>query len=393
MMSVQGHFDCIGGRAVCGWAWNPSNPDERVEVRVLFNGEPVASGLAATHRPDLQAAGIGSGNHAFFVSLPDSHLDGRAGELIVQVPDGTPLAGTPARLTLPNLRFRPLEPLDAPPAITLSICAIVKNEGPYLLEWLAYHRLVGVEHFVIFDNGSTDGSSELLAKLARVGIVDYVPWPDIPGVAVQRPAYIAGLARLAERSQWVAFIDADEFLNPLRGETVPDILKDYEAAAGLMVPWRLFGSNGHHDRADELVVSRFTRRARAPDPRNNLVKTIVQARAVLRPDIHTAQLAQGCLVDEFWQLGGSQGHPDNHAVPGAQRLVLNHYFTKSRAEWHHKRNRGQATEQVGSTAWRRPDDHFAAHDVNDIEDIGLASRAAAIREEIARLQALLEESR
>ncbi len=388
-MPVQGHFDCIRGRAVCGWAWDPSNPDDRITVHVLFNGEQVVNGIAETHRPDLQAAGIGSGSHAFFISLPDSHLDGREGELLIQGPDGMPLAGTPARLTLPNLHFRPLELLDAPSPITLSICAIVKNEGPYLLEWLAHHRLVGVEHFVMFDNGSTDGSSELLAKLARAGIVDYVPWPNIPGVAAQRPAYIAGLARLAERSRWVAFIDADEFLNPLQGEAVPEILKDYETAAGLLVPWRLFGSSGHLDQTDELVVSRFTRRAHAQDPRNNLVKTIVQARTVLRPDIHTVQVAEGCLVDEFWQLGGSQGHPDNHAVPKAQRLVLNHYFTKSRTEWQQKRNRGQATEQVGSNAWRRPDDHFTSHDVNDVEDPGLASRAPAIRQEMDRLRALL----
>ncbi len=391
-MPVQGHFDCIRGRAVCGWAWDPSKPDERITVRVLFNGEPIANGPAATHRPDLEAAGIGSGQHAFFISLPDSHLDGREGELTVQGSDGAALAGTPTRLTLPDLRFRPLEPLDTPPPITLSVCAIVKDEGPYLLEWLAHHRLVGVQHFVIFDNGSTDGTGSLLAGLARAGILDYVPWPNIPGVAAQRPAYIAGLARLAERSRWVAFIDADEFLNPLRGETVPDILKDYETAAGLMVPWRLYGSNGHQDQTDDLVVRRFTRRARPQDSRNNLVKTIVQARTVLRPDIHTVQVSQGSLVDEFWQLGGSQGHPDNHAVPAAERLVLNHYFTKSRAEWQHKRSRGRATEQVGSAAWRRPDDHFTAHDVNDIEDTGLASHAMAIQQEMDRLGALLREN-
>lgn len=388
-MPVQGHFDCIRGRAVCGWAWDSSVPDEKIPVRILFDGAVVADGLATAYRPDLHAAGIGSGRHAFFIALPDSHLDGREGELLILGPDDTRLAGTPTRLTLPDLRFRPLAPPDTPPPITLSICTIVKNEGPYLLEWLAHHRLIGVQHFVIFDNGSDDGTGALLSGLAQAGILDYVPWPDIPGVAAQRPAYIAGLARLAERSRWVAFIDADEFLNPLKGETVPDILKDYETAGGLMVPWRLFGSNGHQTLTDELVVSRFTRRAHAHDPRNNLVKTIVQARAVLRPDIHTIQLAQGCLVDEFWQLGGSQGHPDHHAVPTAQRLVLNHYFTKSRGEWQQKRSRGQATEQVGSVAWLRPDSDFAAHDRNDVEDLTLATRANLVRQEMEQLQALL----
>lgn len=389
MTHVQGHFDCIAGRDVCGWAWAPANPNEPVVVRLLVNGELVAEGLANAHRPDLQAAGIGSGHHAFFIPLPNTHLTGDEAELLLLGPDGSALAGTPRRVTMPNLSFQPLPPPPAPPPLALSICAIVKDEGPYLLEWLAHHRLVGVQHFVLFDNGSSDGTSELLHALARAGVLDHVPWPDIPEVAAQRPAYIAGLARLNGRSRWVAFIDADEFLNPLDGETVPDILRDYEAAGGLMVPWRLFGSNGQIKAGDEPVVSRFTRRALASDPRNNLVKTIVQARAIRRPDIHTPQLAEGCLVDEHWQLGGIQGHPDHHGVPDARRLVLNHYFTKSREEWVRKRNRGCATEKVGSDSRLRPESHFDAHDVNDVEDRSLADRAPAILDEMQRLLTLI----
>lgn len=298
--------------------------------------------------------------------------------------------GFPSDYVQTNLRFRPVPAPTVPPPLTLAICAIVKNEGPYLLEWIAHHRLVGVEHFVLFDNGSTDNTSALLSGLAGAGIVDYVPWPDIPhGVPAQRPAYSAGLARLHGRSRWVAFIDADEFLNPLCGRSVPSILTDYDNAAGLVVPWRLFGSNGRQEWEDELLTRRFTRRAAADHPLNGSVKTIVQARLVARADIHTPEISAGSLIDEFGRVAGTRGHPAHHAVPDATKLVINHYFTKSRGEWARKRSRGRATEPDGSAARHRPDEHFTAHDLNDIEDLGLASRAPQIRAEMERLRSLL----
>lgn len=387
---IHGNFDCIAGRDVCGWAWNPTTPSESLLVTVLLDGMVVCQGIANQHRPDLHAAGIGLGNHAFYLPLPEALTDGRSGVLTVTAgTEGQPLAGTPVRIALPNNCFQPVAPPQVRPPLTLSICAIVKNEAPYLLEWIAHHRTVGVEHFVIFDNDSTDGTTDLLSGLARAGIVDHVPWPDIPHMAAQRPAYIAGLARLADRCRWVAFMDADEFLYPIDGRDVPSILADYDEAAGLVLPWRLFGSNGHHWQQDELVISRFTRRASAGHPLNRSVKTIVQARLVAKPDIHAPSITDGSLVDEHGRVAGSQGHPSHHAVPDARKLVINHYFTKSSEEWTRKRNRGQATEPLDSKARLRPDEHFAIHDLNDVEDLGLSSRAGQVRAEMERLRGLL----
>lgn len=378
----------MAGRDICGWAWDPSQPNVPVTIQVILDGVVVTAGLANHHRPDLQTAGVGNGCHAFFIPLPAEYT-GRVATLLLCGADGRPLAGTPRSIDLPRTVFQPVPPPDPAPPLTLAICAIIKNEGPYLLEWIAHHRLVGVEHFVLFDNGSNDGSSQLLTRLAQAGIIDYVPWPDIPHVAAQRPAYIAGLARLNERYRWVAFIDADEFMHPLSGETVPDILADFGTAAGLMIPWRLFGSGGQVEQGDDLVIRRFTHRAAAAHPLNRSVKTIVQARLVARPDIHTHQISNGSLIDEFRIVGGSQGNPDHHPIPDANRLVLNHYFTKSRAEWRAKRSRGRATEPVNSTAWQRPDNHFEAHDLNDVEDRTLADRADAVRSEMDRLRGMI----
>ena len=43
-----------------------------------------------------------------------------------------------------------------------SISSTMKNEGQYLEEWIEFHRLVGCEHFILYDNDSTDDTVEIL---------------------------------------------------------------------------------------------------------------------------------------------------------------------------------------------------------------------------------------
>jgi hypothetical protein len=44
----------------------------------------------------------------------------------------------------------------------IAVCALFKDEAPYLLEWLAFHRMIGVDLFVLYDNGSSDGGADLV---------------------------------------------------------------------------------------------------------------------------------------------------------------------------------------------------------------------------------------
>ena len=55
----------------------------------------------------------------------------------------------------------------------LAIFAVMKNEAPYVKEWLDYHLAAGVEHFYIFDNESSDNLKEILQPYIDAGIVTY----------------------------------------------------------------------------------------------------------------------------------------------------------------------------------------------------------------------------
>jgi hypothetical protein len=48
--------------------------------------------------------------------------------------------------------------------LKIALGAIVKNEADYLLDWIAYHWVVGARHFLIASNDSTDESNEILQK-------------------------------------------------------------------------------------------------------------------------------------------------------------------------------------------------------------------------------------
>ncbi|MBR0060514.1 MAG: glycosyltransferase family 92 protein, partial [Selenomonadaceae bacterium] len=105
----------------------------------------------------------------------------------------------------------------------LSIVAILKNEAPYLREWLDYHLMAGVDHFYLYDNESTDNQAEVAAPYVEAGIVDYIP---VPGEVMQTPVYNDAVNRFKFQSRYMAFIDCDEFIYPKSNRRVVDIVDE-----------------------------------------------------------------------------------------------------------------------------------------------------------------------
>src|SRR4029077_12293973 len=70
------------------------------------------------------------------------------------------------------------KPTDSPKKYNFSICAIFKNEAAYFREWLEYNLLIGVDHFYLYNNGSTDESASILEPYIQKGVVTLIDWPD-----------------------------------------------------------------------------------------------------------------------------------------------------------------------------------------------------------------------
>lgn len=127
------------------------------------------------------------------------------------------------------------------------LVSAMRNEGPFLLEWIAYHQVIGVDRVVILSNGSTDGSDELCEALAAAGEITFLRTSPGWGVAPQTAAVQAFEAEIGYRpGTWYLWLDADEFLNVHVGDrTMQALVAAVGSADAMMLNWRLFGSGGN----------------------------------------------------------------------------------------------------------------------------------------------------
>jgi Glycosyltransferase family 92 len=227
------------------------------------------------------------------------------------------------------LRARRPPPLGTRPPLELAVCAIFRNEARYLAEWVAFHRLQGVERFYLYDNLSTDDWRSELAPEIASGVVEVVHWPLEPG---QMPAYDDCLERHRADARWIAMIDIDEFLFSPTGRPLPDVLRGFDTHPGVAVNRRFFGTNGHRRPPGGLVTESYPMRSRDDDPSNVLVKSIVCPRMTLGAhSAHTFRL-RGIPV-------GEDGLPTPRAArepATADLLRINHYYAKSEEEFRRK---------------------------------------------------------
>lgn len=138
----------------------------------------------------------------------------------------------------------------------VAICAIFKNEGVYLKEWIEYHQIVGVEHFYMYNNNSTDNYLEILRPYIENGKVTLIDWPFQQG---QMKAYIDCIDNRRNEVNWIGFIDLDEFIVPNQDNNIYKFLRQFNNRPALKLYWQLFGTSGKIDRnRNGLVTEDFT---------------------------------------------------------------------------------------------------------------------------------------
>ncbi len=220
----------------------------------------------------------------------------------------------------------------------LALAAIVKDEAPYLREWLEFHLMLGVRRVHIYDNGSTDETPDVLAPFIARGEVAVTPWRNFCGFeSAQRLAYAHAIANFGPDHRWMAFIDVDEFLFPTEAESLPQALEALAHLPGFVVPWRNFGPDGHETRPDGLVIEAYRECAAfppRPDQRALLrYKSVIDPRAAAASDTHMFPL-RGLGSVALNQRGArARFHATREAAFAAEGpLRLNHYFTRSLAE-------------------------------------------------------------
>ena len=142
----------------------------------------------------------------------------------------------------------------------------VRNEGAFLLEWLAHHRAAGFTDFLVFSNDCQDGTDAMLDRLDAMGLITHLPNTKIDQSGVQWSALKqADRHPLKAAADWVMVLDIDEFVNIHAGEgRVADLLAAAPGATAFALTWRVFGNDGVEAFEDRPVTQQFTRAAANP---------------------------------------------------------------------------------------------------------------------------------
>ncbi len=234
--------------------------------------------------------------------------------------------------------------------VELAFVCIIRNEARYIKEWINFHRIVGVKHFYIYDNESTDNIQEVLEPFIRDGIVDLIPYP---GNFVQYKAYNDALKNYKYECKYMGFIDADEFVTPLiEDKKIYEIIDDLNAEivnraffektvgfAGIGINWRIYGTSFHKEAQSGYLIDNYIYRAEDRYLKNCHIKSILDPRIDAKfegnphfPHIHSKH----CLRSENGTILVSPWMQDARY----DKIQITHYFMKSEEERAAKLRRG-----------------------------------------------------
>ena len=256
----------------------------------------------------------------------------------------------------------------------LVVCAVFQNEAAWLPEFIAYHRIVGVDHVVLYDTGSTDDPARAIRHSPIAAHATLIAWPQRPA---RTAAYRHFIDNFASGYEWAAFIDTDDFLLPLNGGSVVDTLDRLGSEAAVLVQRRVFGPPGWRETPWGLVIECHDRRAADDFPGNRHVRSIVRC-STLQSGRDDAQ-AYSVVGPVFNTAGQPAVNSPVQPQPCYQNLVINHYAARSREDWLAKARRDAAAANAPP-----PHDDPASFErfaaLCPVRDVTIQAFASAVRD-------------
>lgn len=281
-----------------------------------------------------------------------------------------------------------------------SVLAIltVRNEGAFLLEWLAHHRAAGVTDFLVYSNDCQDGTDALLDRLADLG---WLTHESNPGPYEQGGIQFTALKKAAKHkalksADWILPMDIDEFVNVHVGDhTLQDLITALPNANAITLTWRLFGNNGVIAYTDTPITETFTQAA--PDIihwpwRAAMFKTLYRNDGTYRkPGVHRPRDADTAkLAEATWYDGHGRRLPTRFRTKGVFSpygrdnfglAQLNHYPLGALENYIIKVDRGRAVhseQTLGADYW--VERNYTT--VTDESIMSLRSKRRALQDEL-----------
>lgn len=250
----------------------------------------------------------------------------------------------------------------------VSICAIFKDEARYLVEWIEYHRLVGVDHLYLYNNFSSDDYQMILKPYIEDGYVTLVEWPY---ELAQIPAYQHCYDKFGSETYWLMFIDIDEFICPLYSTDIKDWIKRYEKYPSIIMYWLMFGTNGliDYDPA-KLVIEQYTCSWRS-------IRNV--GKIALNTSFKPVKMYHHYIFCWVKFMGIKFKVPSinetrkfifyykDHEIPKKNSIQINHYWSKCLSEYVRKIDKGDMFSK-GNDQIRKRMDFFYWHEHQNVSE-------------------------
>lgn len=265
----------------------------------------------------------------------------------------------------------------------------VRNEAAFLLEWLAHHRAIGFDNFLIFSNDCQDGTDILLDRLHEMGLVTHIrndgPY-DNGGIQFTALKQAAKLKQV-KQAKWILPLDVDEFVNIHCGDhTLNALHTAIPDATAITLTWRLFGANNQVRYKDAPVLDTFTRAAPAVMHwpwRASMFKTLyLNNNTYKKPGVHRPRDANEKKIEQArWFDGNGTALPDqfvkkrifsNFGQDNYGLVQLNHYPLGAMESYVLKADRGRAVHSDDMLGV----DYWVERNFNTDEDTSIQSLAA-----------------
>ncbi|MFC3615863.1 glycosyltransferase family 2 protein [Lutimaribacter marinistellae] len=261
--------------------------------------------------------------------------------------------------------------------ITAVTC--VKNEGPFVLEWIAFNKLLGVTHFLFYSNDCSDATDRLLDALQARGLVRHLPNPAEGRNYQMEALKDARNQPEVSDADWVWVADVDEFLNIHVGDhTIPALIEACGDPQAISVHFQFFANDGVDTFEDRPVIEQFTR-SHNPDLWNG--DSAIEVKSLVRRDFplqyygahrpfFRSKLAP--RKRPRWTDGSGRDVPHRFLVAANPRRIrkfpahgarafatLNHYALRSLDSYLVKNDRGDVNREnraFDDSYWRERND-------------------------------------
>ncbi|UTL89486.1 glycosyltransferase family 2 protein [Pseudomonas fluorescens] len=234
------------------------------------------------------------------------------------------------------------------------IVATARNEGVYIIEWIAYHLRLGIDKIFLYTNNNQDGSLGLLRALHEHGFIELIESDVGPGGNAQVKAYTHSILASADvnRFEWCAFIDVDEYISydSSKFSSFNDYL-EWVGGTGadvVALSWILVANT---TTSNDWTTTPVTQRLQRVSPfQSNLIKCLVRPESALTSGPHypisNNSYDMPIVNSERKRYASERLDPPSDITrclhPTFKNARLYHYELKSFPEliWKYSRNRG-----------------------------------------------------